>query len=119
MNSQQSARRQFLVNASQASLIALGSNLILSSCGSNANNQEDQQTPFDGDPCDDVRAVSEAELTKRKSFGYVSESPLADNQCSNCNLYLPPKGEQPCGECILFKGPVQAEGYCTYWAVKT
>lgn len=115
MNNQQTTRRKFIA---QVSSLAVGGNLILNGCGQNTNQQTEQQTPFDGAPCDDTRAVSEAELIKRTSFGYVSESPLADNQCSNCNLYLPPKEEQPCGECILFKGPVQAEGYCTYWAVK-
>lgn len=79
---------------------------------------EKQQEAYEGDPCDDMRAVSEAELTKRKNFGYVGESPIADNRCSNCNLYLPPKEAQDCGKCILFEGPVQAQGYCTYWALK-
>jgi hypothetical protein len=115
MNGQQSARRKFLAQATRAGFVVLGSNVALNSCGQNTK----RQTPFEGNPCDDIREVSEAELTKRKSFGYVKESPLADNQCSNCNLYLPPKESQSCGECILFKGPVRAEGYCTYWAVKT
>jgi len=119
MNDQQSARRKFLAQATRAGFVVLGSNLTLNSCGQHTNREANQQTPFKGDPCDDIRQVSEAELAKRKSFGYVKESPLADNQCSNCNLYLPPKEPQPCGECILFKGPVRAEGYCTYWAVKT
>jgi hypothetical protein len=48
----------------------------------------------------------------------VDDSPIAENQCNNCNLYLPPKGDKPCGGCILFQGPVQPEGYCTYWALK-
>ena len=87
---------------------------LLQACGE----AKKQQEAYEGDPCEDLRSVSEAELAKRKSFGYVSETPIADNQCSNCNLYLPPKEAQACGKCILFEGPVKARGYCTYWALK-
>ena len=92
----------------------MGGAVILHACGGAAK----QQAAYDGDPCEDLRGISESELAKRKNFGYVSETPIADNQCSNCNLYLPPKEAQACGKCILFEGPVQASGYCTYWALK-
>jgi hypothetical protein len=67
-------------------------------------------------PCDDLTGVSPGEVDKRKKLAYVTKSPLPDSQCGNCSLYVPPAGGKACGGCMLFKGPVRAEGYCTYWA---
>lgn len=66
-----------------------------------------------GDPCTDYSGVSEADLKIRAAMGYVPLSTVEEKQCSNCNLYLPAAG---CGSCQLFKGPVTANGNCTYWA---
>ncbi|MCA0232640.1 MAG: high-potential iron-sulfur protein [Bacteroidetes bacterium] len=68
------------------------------------------------DPCNDFANVSENDLKTRKKLGYVDASPRAESQCGNCNLWLPPKDGKACGGCMLFKGPVQTAGYCTYWA---
>ena len=68
--------------------------------------------------CDDLSSVSKQDMETRRKLGYVKESPIPDNQCQNCNLYLPPKGGQACGGCMLFKGPVFPASYCTYWAPK-
>jgi hypothetical protein len=67
-------------------------------------------------PCDDLTGVSPGEVDKRKKLAYVTKSPLPDSRCGNCSLYVPPAGGKACGGCMLFKGPVRAEGYCTYWA---
>ena len=77
-----------------------------------------QQTPKTAavNPCDDLTGVSPEEIEKRKKLAYVNKSPLPDSQCSNCALYIPPKEGKGCGGCLLFKGPVRAEGYCAYWA---
>lgn len=68
------------------------------------------------DPCDDMTGVSAEELAKRKKLAYVNTSPIEDNHCSNCALYLPPAKGKACGGCVLFKGPVRPGGYCAYWA---
>ncbi len=78
----------------------------------------DQDASRDVSQCDDLSKVSEVELKKRKSLGYTETSPIPENQCDNCNLYIPPVEGQKCGGCILFKGPVLEEGYCTYWAAQ-
>ncbi|HEY9559624.1 MAG TPA: high-potential iron-sulfur protein [Anseongella sp.] len=67
-------------------------------------------------PCEDFSKLRSDDLQVRKNLGYESESPIPDRQCSNCNLYLPPKDEEKCGGCTLFKGPVYSTAYCTYWA---
>lgn len=66
--------------------------------------------------CNDYSKVSASEIKKRESLGYVESTPIPDKHCSNCQLYIPAKEGQNCGGCILFKGPVFEEGYCTYWA---
>ncbi len=66
--------------------------------------------------CSDLKGLDEAELAKRKQLGYTEETPIEENICGNCQLYLPPRVDQPCGGCQLFKGPVLEEAYCTYWA---
>lgn len=68
------------------------------------------------DPCDDMTGVSAEELAKRKKLAYVNTSPIEDNHCGNCALYLPPAKGKACGGCVLFKGPVRPGGYCAYWA---
>jgi hypothetical protein len=66
-------------------------------------------------PCDDLSKVSADEISKRKKLAYVSQSPVENNQCGNCNLYIPAP-DKPCGACLLFKGPVSPGGHCAYWA---
>lgn len=68
------------------------------------------------EPCDDLTGVSPGEVDKRKKLAYVNKSPIPDSRCGNCSLYVPPADGKACGGCMLFKGPVRAEGYCTYWA---
>jgi hypothetical protein len=66
--------------------------------------------------CGDMEGLEETELSKRKQLGYTDETPIADNTCGNCQLFLPPKEGQKCGGCQLFNGPVFEVAYCTYWA---
>lgn len=73
---------------------------------------------LDVSACDDLSGLSGEELAVRTKLGYVEETPLPDNHCGNCNLYLPPKEGRKCGGCMLFKGPVFSDAYCTYWAPK-
>ena len=95
-------------------MIAVGIG-IQTSCGPKPSAPETTvSTPVTS--CDDLSGLGETDLKAREGFAYVKESPLKESRCNNCNLWLPPKGEAPCGGCLLFKGPVFSEGYCTYWA---
>jgi hypothetical protein len=86
------------------------------SCGEKKTAGKDTAIDAPVSSCEDTSHVSGDDLAARKKLGYVKASPIADSQCQNCNLYLPPKEDAPCGRCMLFKGPVLASGYCTYWA---
>ena len=68
------------------------------------------------DPCSDLTGVDPTDVQKRKSLGYTNKSPLPDSQCDNCKLWVPAKEGKECGGCLLFSGPVNPEGHCTYWA---
>jgi hypothetical protein len=100
-------RRLFLQRCSSALLIIVG----ISSCQT-----EEKKGIVSGNPCTDYSDVSEEDLKKRKTFGYVEKAPTETKHCGNCNLWLPPQKGDKCGRCQLFKGPVPAEAYCTYWA---
>lgn len=117
MLKQKKSRRDFLRRYLRTGILIFGGGVIISNCGKGSNEQKAQAKASSGEPCDDLSNVSAEEIQKRENLGYATESPIADNQCNNCNLYLPP-GKKPCGGCMLFKGPVHAEGYCTYWAPK-
>ena len=122
------ARRNFLQKYLKMVFLSAGSGMILS-FRSNASVNERKKTsvskkqpakklvPQDEleNPCDDLSKVSAEEISKRKKLAYVSQSPVEDKQCSNCNLFIPAP-DKPCGACLLFKGPVSPEGHCAYWA---
>ena len=128
MNENKYARRNFLQKYLKMVYLLAGSGIILS-LKSNASVTEWKKTraskkqpakkivPQDDpeNPCDDLSKVSADEISKRKKLAYVSQSPVENNQCGNCNLFIPAP-DKPCGACLLFKGPVSPEGHCAYWA---
>jgi hypothetical protein len=108
-----SSRRKFVAQCLQSGALLFGVGLTADACSKNESAQENKKAI---DSCDDLSGVSEAELEKRKKFAYVKQAPDALKQCNSCKLYLPPKPGERCGGCMLFKGPVDAGGSCTYWA---
>lgn len=111
------SRRKFIERCVSNGAGLLGGLMVLSGCGK-SDKSKTQNEEAAVKSCDDLTNVSESDIALREKFAYVSESPIPDNQCNNCNLYLPPKVDEKCGACMLFKGPVFASGYCTYWAPK-
>ncbi|XOV94912.1 MAG: high-potential iron-sulfur protein [Bacteroidota bacterium] len=101
-------RRQFI----QQSLSAFGFGCLVASCTAPAKKEATYQLKS----CQDLSQVSESELAKRKQFAYQIKASDPLKKCRDCKLYLPPKPGESCGSCSLFKGPVEAEGSCTYWA---
>ena len=89
-----------------------------SGCESKKSSSEKENNERLIDPCNDLTGLDEADLKIRTGLGYVKKSPVANMQCSNCNLWLPPAADKKCGGCLLFKGPVDPSGYCTNWAPK-
>ncbi len=112
------SRRKFINKCLTTSGLVLGGAFILNSCNTNQPGEEPAAKKENNaeDSCNDLSGVSEGELKKRESLGYVTKSPNPDNECGNCSLFIPPKKEMVCGGCLLFKGPVYKEGHCVQWA---
>lgn len=115
---EENPRRMFIRNAYRACGFLVAGAIAFTGCGKQKEKGEPATGTTNPADCGDLSAVSEEDIAVRNKLGYVKESPLPDNQCQNCNLYLPPKSGEACGGCMLFKGPVYAEAYCTYWAPK-
>lgn len=95
----------------------------MNSCESGEKKQDSPVSDGGGDAisvesCNDYTGVSTEELDKRKKLGYVEKSEVPGSDCSNCGLYIPPAEGAACGGCLLFKGPVEAEGHCIQWVAK-
>ena len=111
------SRRKFIGKYIGATTTLLCGGLLWNGCEQKkAVGENKSSTDIAVESCDDLSGVSENDIALREKLGYVKESPINDNKCNNCNLYLPPAAGKECGGCMLFKGPVYAEGYCTYWA---
>ena len=111
-------RRDFLQKCVQMTFMAPAAGLWLVGCASSKTGKKvNQKTAVTkANSCEDLADVPTVDVEKRKSLGYTSHSPIPDNHCSNCQLFVPPKAGLECGGCLLFAGPVSPEGYCTYWA---
>lgn len=126
MENKNYSRRKFFNTILGTGSLLFGGALFLNSCNTNESSGGETKSGSDNkkqstsaDPCNDLTGVSDGEIKKRESLGYVTKSADPENHCSNCALYIPPAGEGACGGCILFKGPVYAEGHCVQWAAKT
>jgi len=122
MGNKDHSRRKFINTCLGTGSLLLGSTLFFNCLGKNESsgtkNENKKQSTSD-DPCADLNGVTDGEIEKRQSLGYVMESAVTDNFCGNCGLFIPPKPNNGCGGCILFKGPVAYEGHCVQWAATT
>lgn len=106
------SRRKFIHTC--LGLVSAG--FAMSSCGTKDRQVENTEDSFPGNPCEDMQGLNHEDLAKREQLGYEKTSPIPESRCDNCQLYIPPKEQVACGGCMLFKGPVYPEAYCTYWA---
>lgn len=111
-------RRTFIGKCLGITMLAIGGAAV-SSCNNGGPDKKGQKGNAGSGSCDDLSGVSQSEIEKRKKFGYVKESMIPGSHCGNCGLYVPPAPEGNCGDCLLFKGPVRATGYCTQYVAKS
>lgn len=108
-------RRAFLQSCLSAGAFTVGG-VLLAQCASPKKAPVAKADTTQADPCSDMTGVIPSDVEKRKSLGYTNKSPLPDSQCDNCKLWVPAKEGSECGGCLLFTGPVNPGGHCTYWA---
>lgn len=114
---QNSERRKFIRQVFRySSFMGL---LIITGCNGSEKAAEKKLEPAltASDPCR-LEDLTEQDLKQRNALGYTDETPIAEQTCENCKLYIPENNTKTCGTCTLFKGPVAIGGYCTYWADK-
>lgn len=122
MASKDYSRRKFVHTCFSVGSLFLGSLILINCRGKNESSgteSENKKQSTSEDPCNDLIDISDGEIKKRESLGYVLKSAVPDNFCGNCAVYIPPKPNEKCGGCILFKGPVYKEGHCVQWAAIT
>lgn len=112
------SRRGFVITIVRTSALMLPAATVLSACGKKTEEEKEDITVPAVTDCSDLTGVSKEDIAIRAKLAYVNESPVPESECADCNLYLPPGKEKKCGGCMLFKGPVEPKGYCTYWAPK-
>ena len=118
------SRRAFLGRAT-----ALGAVLGLAACGGGDEGAEPSEAveapegaaataDVEAAECPSFDALTEADLNTYEALGYVDESPFPEQLCNNCQFYILPEGDSPCGKCQILaagQGPVAPEGYCNSW----
>ena len=122
MENKDHSRRKFINSCFSVGSLFIGSAIFINCRGKNEssiNESGNKKQSSSENPCNALTDVSGDEIKKRESLGYVTESLVPDNLCGNCGLYIPPKPNDECGGCMLFKGPVEHEGHCVQWATIT
>lgn len=116
------SRKQFIKRFFGLGSLLLGGKLFLNCRGKNESSgaeSKNKAPSISKDPCNDLTEIPSGEIKKRQSLGYVLKSANPNTTCGNCGLHIPPKPNDKCGGCILFKGPVYKEGHCVQWAAIT
>lgn len=128
LTSEDKSRRLFIQNIFSAGLMVFGGGIFVAGCNSETKKEikvpQDTAATAKATPgssseemiCGDYSNVSKEELDKRKKLGYEEKSSDPERECIKCNLFIPKGKDKECGGCILFKGPVNNVGSCTYWA---
>ena len=105
-------RKQFLKQFGLVGVAAVGASTLLSACGGGSESEPAAAV----DPCKDTSGLTEQDLAMRNNLGYVEESEIADQHCTNCQLFKKPENGG-CGGCLLFNGPVTDQGWCNSWVI--
>lgn len=109
-------RRNFI----KAAFLGGASTYLIGCAGGDDNSQTQTETePQVADlACDDVSALTEAEVQARTNLNYVDVSPKPGEYCNNCSFWVEGESATSCGGCTVIKGPIAPKGYCITWAAK-
>jgi hypothetical protein len=116
MSDNKITRKSFLRNISVLGATAFGASTLITACGGSESETEraPETTTAPADPCGDTSGLSESDLNMRRNLQYVHETPIPEQRCDNCQLWIEPENGE-CGGCALFRGPVNPNGWCNSW----
>ena len=103
MNDKRYSRRTVVRLAARISVAgAVGG--VISACGQSG-----------GTVCVDPDELSFGETSIRNANNYVEVSKEPDKNCANCAFFKAEAGAA-CGDCEIFTGPANKDGYCDSWS---
>jgi len=105
-------KREFLKRAGFFGLAVVGAGALMNSCGGG------EKAADGGSKCNDLSGLTEDEKKLRANYEYITVTKDAAKNCQNCQFYTAPANAGDCGGCQLFKGPVEANGWCKTWVQK-
>jgi hypothetical protein len=126
-------RKDFFKKMGALGVAAFSASALVSACsGSESGKTASNDTPAPpapaapeapakataDDPCSDLTGLSEADIKGREALGYIAESNVDGQVCTNCNFWQEPAEGSPCGGCQLMKGPIHPDGWCKSWFAK-
>lgn len=69
--------------------------------------------------CSAASDIPKSEKQVRKALKYTDNSPKADKQCADCELFEAAGSAEACGGCKTVPGPIHPKGHCTAWVAKS
>lgn len=120
-DNQNTSRRTFLQKLTALGTAGVLTPVVLSACGGGDGDgaQSGDASAGNGDfSCMDTTGLSDAEIQQREATNYVDETPIEDQYCANCQLYVEPEAGAQCGGCQVVPGPIHPDGYCDLWVAQ-
>jgi len=109
-------RKEFLHYMCIFTFSSLTTSISLASCGAKKEQSDSKvEEKTEVDPCSDLSQLSQEDIEIRENFEYVDQTPIPEQRCDNCELWIAPAEGKKCGGCQIMNGPVKAKGYCTAW----
>lgn len=69
--------------------------------------------------CDSVVGLTPQGMAVRGSVAYVDRSKVPEQNCANCQQYVPAPESGQCGSCKVMPGLAHPKGHCKVWAQRS
>lgn len=112
MKSNQKTSRRDIVKFAVKSPLWIAAGAIVTSCSKSETNEPLQAL------CADPKLRSVNENNMRQANKYTSKSLIEGQKCDGCAFFKRDAEGADCGNCDIFHGPVNKNGYCISWAPK-
>jgi hypothetical protein len=65
--------------------------------------------------CDQVVGLTPQGIGVRQNLAYADRSKNPEQNCANCQQWVPAPASGHCGGCKVMPGPVHPQGFCKVW----